>query len=298
MGAPRPAGGHDPAGLPIGHSVRRRRPGRPGRLHRRWRPHLEAGGHRHHTGADRRRLLEHHRLRRRRRGRDADRHHRRRGPVGGGALGQLPGALRAGLPGRRDPASPWVARPPSRPPTDGGTTWTLRSASTAAGPPVKVLLVGDSVGLTLGIGVSADQGQYGVSITNDAILGCGITSGAAGAARGRHLHNGAPVQRHLDPPVAGHLRPGRRPGRPRRGAAGHRALGDGQSDAGTASPACSPAPATRPSTPTSPSSCSRPSRSCPRRAGSCSPPRPTSTRRHRRRAAAHGPRTPRPGSTR
>ena len=61
---------------------------------------------------------------------------------------------------------------------DGGLSWTLRTTDAVGGTPVKVLLVGDSVGLTLGIGVSADEKAYGITIANDAILGCGIVSGS------------------------------------------------------------------------------------------------------------------------
>ena len=61
---------------------------------------------------------------------------------------------------------------------DGGLSWTLRATGAAGGTPVKVLLVGDSVGLTLGIGASVDEKAYGVTIANDAILGCGVVSGS------------------------------------------------------------------------------------------------------------------------
>jgi hypothetical protein len=45
------------------------------------------------------------------------------------------------------------------------------------GPPVKVLLVGDSTAYTLDAGLSAYENAYNVNIRNGAILGCGVTSG-------------------------------------------------------------------------------------------------------------------------
>jgi peptidoglycan/LPS O-acetylase OafA/YrhL len=50
--------------------------------------------------------------------------------------------------------------------------------TTAAGPPVKVLVVGDSTALTLDIGLNEYARSYGVQPYNGGILGCGITSGA------------------------------------------------------------------------------------------------------------------------
>ncbi len=56
--------------------------------------------------------------------------------------------------------------------------------------PVRLLLLGDSIAMTLGMGLSVDsQKQYGVSVTDDAAVGCDLdpqlemfTSGAAGPA--------------------------------------------------------------------------------------------------------------------
>ena len=56
--------------------------------------------------------------------------------------------------------------------------------------PVRLLILGDSIAMTLGMGLSVDsQEQYGVHVTDDATLGCDLdpqlevfTSGAAGPA--------------------------------------------------------------------------------------------------------------------
>jgi peptidoglycan/LPS O-acetylase OafA/YrhL len=46
-----------------------------------------------------------------------------------------------------------------------------------SGPPVKLMLVGDSVALTLGQGMSLDGPRYGVDVMDKAILGCGLATG-------------------------------------------------------------------------------------------------------------------------
>ncbi|HEY1830028.1 MAG TPA: acyltransferase family protein [Acidimicrobiales bacterium] len=51
-------------------------------------------------------------------------------------------------------------------------------ATKPAGPPVKVLVVGDSTALTLDIGLNEFASDYGVEPYNGGILGCGVTSGA------------------------------------------------------------------------------------------------------------------------
>ncbi len=43
--------------------------------------------------------------------------------------------------------------------------------------PEQILIEGDSLALTLGIGISGGQEEYGLNITDDGDLGCGITSG-------------------------------------------------------------------------------------------------------------------------
>jgi len=51
-------------------------------------------------------------------------------------------------------------------------------ATVAVGPPVKVLWLGDSAALTLGIGMSQYQTSYGIASFDGGIVGCGITDGA------------------------------------------------------------------------------------------------------------------------
>jgi peptidoglycan/LPS O-acetylase OafA/YrhL len=50
-------------------------------------------------------------------------------------------------------------------------------AVTTPPPPTRVLLVGDSVALTLGFGVAYDKTKLNVSVSNDGILGCGLLRG-------------------------------------------------------------------------------------------------------------------------
>jgi peptidoglycan/LPS O-acetylase OafA/YrhL len=53
------------------------------------------------------------------------------------------------------------------------------TTTTPGTPPVRVLLFGDSVALTLGLGLSdhADQSKYGYVLSDDGILGCGVVDG-------------------------------------------------------------------------------------------------------------------------
>jgi len=79
-------------------------------------------------------------------------------------------------------------------PLPPGLTTSEHSALESAGAygthPVRLLLLGDSIALTLGMGLSVDaQRQYGVEVTDEATLGCDLdpqlqvfTSGAAGPA--------------------------------------------------------------------------------------------------------------------
>jgi peptidoglycan/LPS O-acetylase OafA/YrhL len=62
--------------------------------------------------------------------------------------------------------------------TNGATTTTSPGAPTFA-QPVRVLLFGDSVALTLGIGLSypPDQNKYGYVLSDEGILGCGVVDG-------------------------------------------------------------------------------------------------------------------------
>ncbi len=66
-----------------------------------------------------------------------------------------------------------------------GATPTAAGA-TAAGPPVRVLLLGDSVALTLGLGlgIQPEQDKYGYRLFDEGILGCGVVDGPAVELRG------------------------------------------------------------------------------------------------------------------
>ncbi len=64
-------------------------------------------------------------------------------------------------------AAPSNFRPPAR-----------KTGPLYAGPPVKLLLVGDSTAYTLGLGLSAYQREYDIKMKNSGILGCGVTDGA------------------------------------------------------------------------------------------------------------------------
>ncbi len=60
-----------------------------------------------------------------------------------------------------------------------GTTPTTVAGAAAAGPPVRVLLFGDSVALTLGLGLgnSSVEDKYGYQLSDDGVLGCGVVDG-------------------------------------------------------------------------------------------------------------------------
>jgi hypothetical protein len=66
----------------------------------------------------------------------------------------------------------------------------LQHAGAYGAHPVRLLVLGDSIAMTLGMGLSVDaQQEYGVTVTDDATVGCDldpqlqvITSGAAGPA--------------------------------------------------------------------------------------------------------------------
>jgi peptidoglycan/LPS O-acetylase OafA/YrhL len=83
--------------------------------------------------------------------------------------------------------------------TTGGTTTTSPGAPTFA-QPVRVLLMGDSVALTLGLGLAnpADQNQYGYVLSDKGILGCGVVDGPEVDLLGAHdttpsACNGSPL---------------------------------------------------------------------------------------------------------
>jgi hypothetical protein len=60
----------------------------------------------------------------------------------------------------------------------------LKGAALYKGPPVKVLLIGDSTALTLGIGLSLEEKAYDVDESDQAILGCGVTEGSEYTGQG------------------------------------------------------------------------------------------------------------------
>ncbi len=60
-----------------------------------------------------------------------------------------------------------------------GSSSTTTLPASAGGPPVKVLLFGDSVALTLGLGLSytSEQDKYDYTVADHGILGCGVVDG-------------------------------------------------------------------------------------------------------------------------
>ena len=117
------------------------------------------------------------------------------------------------------------------------TTSTLPGAPSTAAP-VRVLLFGDSVALTLGVGLSSppDQAKYGYLLSDKGILGCGVVNGPRGRAHGRPRRDTPRVRRvvaaagrdtdaeAVDVPVAGrHER-----GKAERGRAPGGAMGGGR----------------------------------------------------------------------
>ena len=69
--------------------------------------------------------------------------------------------------------------PPGSVAPTGSTTTTTSPGAPAGAAPVRVLLFGDSVALTLGIGLSfpPDQSRYGYVLSDKGILGCGVVNG-------------------------------------------------------------------------------------------------------------------------
>jgi hypothetical protein len=69
--------------------------------------------------------------------------------------------------------------------------------------PVRVMLVGDSLALTLGLGLSnaADQKRYGYTLFDNAILGCGVADGPEVEAMGKRYTS--PVPCNGAPPAPG-----------------------------------------------------------------------------------------------
>ena len=139
-------------------------------------------------------------------------------PAGGATV------ARADASGRRPGGLPSSGRPVGAGARRAGALGCLRAH------PVRLLVLGDSIAMTLGMGLSVNaQQQYGVSVTDDATVGCDldpqlqvVTSGAVGPATpGCDNWRGAVAVRRR-----GAASPGGRPGT--------RALGDRRSPAGRA----------------------------------------------------------------
>ena len=111
------------------------------------------------------------------------------------------------------------------PPTIGSsstTTSTTAPSNSSAGPPVKVLLFGDSVALTLGLGLGEQniQDKYDYQLTDKGIIGCGVVDSPQVelmgtlydtplACGGSGVQPGGPAaERTLAGPVAGRHQPG------------------------------------------------------------------------------------------
>ena len=69
--------------------------------------------------------------------------------------------------------------------TDAGSSWHTVTGTPAASEPVRMMFVGDSVSYTLADGLSHQAAAYGVTIINDALLGCGILQGGPVQTEGR-----------------------------------------------------------------------------------------------------------------
>ena len=103
-------------------------------------------------------------------------------PAGVGAVLVAVFAATTGL-----PAGAGTAAPPP-PPTTGTTgVTTPTSIPSASGPPVRVLLVGDSIAETLGEGLGLDsvETKYDYTLYDRAILGCGVADGTQVIDRGQ-----------------------------------------------------------------------------------------------------------------
>jgi peptidoglycan/LPS O-acetylase OafA/YrhL len=84
-------------------------------------------------------------------------------------------------------------------PRPSPTTSTTTPA--VAGPPVKVLVAGDSTALTLGLGLSVEAKNYGVTTKDEAIVGCGVAVGPAVETKSERYPTAYPC--NSVPPPAG-----------------------------------------------------------------------------------------------
>jgi hypothetical protein len=89
---------------------------------------------------------------------------------------------------------------PAGPGRAGAVTTTSVPSAPVGGPPVRVLLFGDSVALTLGLGLGEEvnQAKYGYVLSDKGILGCGIVDGPEVLEMGTHYAtppacNGSPL---------------------------------------------------------------------------------------------------------
>ncbi len=76
---------------------------------------------------------------------------------------------------------PGSSGPPASAAAGHGATTTTVASAASAGPPVRVLLFGDSVALTLGVGLSVPsvEDTYHYQLSDHGILGCGVVDGPA-----------------------------------------------------------------------------------------------------------------------
>lgn len=75
-------------------------------------------------------------------------------------------------------AAPGVQPPPARASVPAGTASLLPAVPAGSGGPVRVLLLGDSMGWSLVRGLGPGSLGYGVDLQSDAVIGCGlVTSG-------------------------------------------------------------------------------------------------------------------------
>jgi peptidoglycan/LPS O-acetylase OafA/YrhL len=95
------------------------------------------------------------------------------------SVGVVVAALVAATTGTSAVASTALPGPVATTATGGTTTSTTSPGPAPGGPPVRVLLFGDSVALTLGVGLSqpAVQSKYDFVLSDKGILGCGVVDG-------------------------------------------------------------------------------------------------------------------------
>ena len=117
-------------------------------------------------------------------------------PAGVGAVLVAVIAATTGTTAVASTALPGPVNPPA------STTTTTQPGEPVTGAPVRVLLFGDSVALTLGIGLSfpPDQNRYGYVLSDKGILGCGVVNGPEVQLLGVPRHH-APRLRRVTAPA-------------------------------------------------------------------------------------------------